>query len=82
MLYTLVKILIDEFFRTPRVRKLRTRRAPWKDKSEPTRKRSKPINDNIGKPYLKTRTLCSDGRCIGVIGTDGRCKVCGRLWKA
>ena len=23
------------------------------------------------------RTLCSDGNCIGVIGADGRCKVCG-----
>jgi len=23
------------------------------------------------------RTLCSDGACIGVIGPDGRCKVCG-----
>lgn len=24
------------------------------------------------------RVLCSDGNCIGVIGPDGRCKVCGR----
>lgn len=24
------------------------------------------------------RRLCSDGSCIGVIGPDGRCKVCGR----
>jgi len=23
------------------------------------------------------RLLCSDGNCIGVIGADGRCKVCG-----
>ena len=23
------------------------------------------------------RVLCSDGNCIGVIGADGRCKVCG-----
>ena len=23
------------------------------------------------------RVLCSDGSCIGVVGTDGRCKVCG-----
>lgn len=23
------------------------------------------------------RVLCSDGNCIGVIGPDGRCKVCG-----
>lgn len=23
------------------------------------------------------RILCSDGNCIGVVGPDGRCKVCG-----
>ncbi len=23
------------------------------------------------------RVLCSDGNCIGVVGDDGRCKVCG-----
>ena len=26
------------------------------------------------------RVLCSDGNCIGVIGTDGRCKECGLLF--
>jgi len=29
----------------------------------------------------KKRQLCSDGGCIGVIGDDGRCKVCGRSAK-
>jgi hypothetical protein len=24
------------------------------------------------------RGLCPDGACIGVIGSDGRCRVCGR----
>ena len=24
------------------------------------------------------RMLCSDGNCIGVIGSDGRCKECGK----
>ncbi len=24
------------------------------------------------------RRLCPDGSCIGVVGDDGRCKVCGR----
>jgi hypothetical protein len=24
------------------------------------------------------RRLCPDGSCIGVIGSDGRCRVCGR----
>lgn len=27
---------------------------------------------------LANRTLCSDGACVGVIGPDGRCKVCGK----
>lgn len=26
----------------------------------------------------ESRTLCSDGNCIGVIGPDGLCKECGR----
>ena len=25
----------------------------------------------------KQRTLCSDGNCIGIIGADGHCKICG-----
>jgi len=25
------------------------------------------------------RVLCPDGACIGVIGDDGRCKVCGKV---
>jgi hypothetical protein len=26
---------------------------------------------------LEDRVLCPDGSCVGVIGPDGRCKVCG-----
>ena len=26
------------------------------------------------------RILCSDGNCIGIIGSDGRCKECGRAY--
>ena len=25
------------------------------------------------------REVCTDGACTGVIGTDGRCKVCGKI---
>ena len=32
----------------------------------------------LGKPAWKERQLCSDGACIGLIGADGKCKVCGR----
>lgn len=28
----------------------------------------------------ENRVLCPDGNCIGVIGPDGRCKVCGKLY--
>jgi hypothetical protein len=27
------------------------------------------------------RILCSDGNCIGVIGSDGRCKECGKPYE-
>lgn len=29
----------------------------------------------------ENRVLCSDGNCIGVIGTDGRCKECGKPYE-
>jgi len=28
-----------------------------------------------------SRQLCNDGNCIGVIGSDGRCKECGKAWE-
>ena len=30
------------------------------------------------KWYFEDRVLRSDGNCIGVIGADGKCKVCGK----
>ena len=29
----------------------------------------------------ESRRLCSDGNCIGVIGSDGLCKECGKLYE-
>jgi hypothetical protein len=29
----------------------------------------------------KQRVLCSDGNCIGVIGSDGHCKECGKEYE-
>ena len=29
----------------------------------------------------ENRRLCSDGACIGVIGSDGRCKECGKPYE-
>jgi hypothetical protein len=31
-----------------------------------------------GEGFDPRRRLCPDGSCVGVIGPDGRCKVCGR----
>jgi len=31
--------------------------------------------------HWDNRILCSDGNCIGVIGADGRCKECGKLYE-
>jgi hypothetical protein len=38
--------------------------------------------NKTGKPSEKdmeweNRVLCSDGNCIGTIGPDGRCRICG-----
>jgi hypothetical protein len=32
---------------------------------------------NTGDPDWSNRRLCGDGNCIGVIGQNGLCKVCG-----
>jgi hypothetical protein len=29
-----------------------------------------------------SRTLCPDGECVGVVGSDGTCKVCGKVAEA
>jgi hypothetical protein len=30
------------------------------------------------RPFNPRRRLCDDGSCVGVIGPDGVCGVCGR----
>ncbi len=42
---------------------------PPKEIEPPPIESDEPIDD---------RALCPDGSCIGVIGPDGKCKVCGR----
>ncbi len=34
-----------------------------------------------GGDEWEDRVLCSDGTCIGIIGPDGKCKVCGKPYK-
>ena len=38
-------------------------------------------SDTPDDPDWENRQLCSDGNCIGVIGSDGRCKECGKRFK-
>jgi hypothetical protein len=33
--------------------------------------------DMLTDPDWENRRLCSDDSCIGVIGPDGRCRICG-----
>lgn len=35
------------------------------------------MNEGAGGGWDDDRVLCPDGNCIGVIGPDGRCPVCG-----
>jgi len=35
-------------------------------------------DDPADDPAWDDRKLCSDGGCTGVIGDDGRCRVCGK----
>jgi hypothetical protein len=35
-------------------------------------------DQNFDDPEWENRSLCDDGNCIGVIGSDGRCNECGR----
>jgi hypothetical protein len=30
------------------------------------------------EPFDDDRDLCPDGACVGLLGPDGRCKVCGK----
>lgn len=36
------------------------------------------IDDNETE-FNPQRKLCPDGSCVGIIGSDGKCTVCGRL---
>ena len=34
--------------------------------------------DDLAASLVEDRKLCPDGACVGVIGSDGKCKVCGK----
>jgi len=37
-----------------------------------------PVPNDDGAAFDPNRHLCRDDGCIGIIGDDGRCKVCGK----
>lgn len=39
--------------------------------------KAKTLAEPTGPDDFEERQLCRDGGCIGVIGDDGRCRVCG-----
>jgi len=41
-------------------------------------KQKRQLAEVRNEDILENRVLCSDGNCIGVIGPDGRCGVCGK----
>jgi hypothetical protein len=51
-----------------------------RDEAEADREleKAKTVAEPTGPDDFDSRALCPDGNCIGVIGDDGRCKVCGR----
>jgi hypothetical protein len=53
------------------------------EKNKMDEEQSQEMSDNNEQPDLdwQRRTLCSDENCIGVIGPDGRCKVCGKKYE-
>lgn len=43
---------------------------------------AKQVAEFKSKDSFENRILCSDGNCIGIIGPDGKCKECGKPYKA
>ncbi len=39
---------------------------------------SKPEQKTTQTESIEERVSCEDGDCVGVLGTDGKCKTCGR----
>jgi hypothetical protein len=50
------------------------------EENDPPQNEPAPLDNDDGADAddWQNRRLCPDGNCIGVIGSDGRCKECGR----
>lgn len=46
--------------------------------AETIRKSDEPAGENLPSDFDPNRRLCSDDDCIGVIGKDNRCRLCGK----
>ena len=53
-------------------------KAGEEDEPEPDDDWPEEEEDDAPPDDLEDRELCADGNCIGLIGPNGRCKVCGR----
>jgi hypothetical protein len=40
-----------------------------------------PLDESPPDEDWENRVLCRDGNCIGIIGPDGKCKVCGKPYE-
>jgi len=56
------------------------RRRGMRDEEEVEQEveKAKVLAEPSGPDDFESRALCPDGNCIGVIGDDGHCRVCGR----
>lgn len=53
----------------------------WKDTNNPMEIDMNPKDHtNPGDGAWETRILCSDESCIGTVGADSKCRVCGRRY--
>ena len=53
--------------------KERAKLSHWKDGGEKV---------DAGRPDTNKRRLCPDGSCVGLLDSDDKCKICGRLGTA
>ena len=53
--------------------------TPQPEPSEIDDKAGSPATPDAEEAFSPNRRLCPDEACIGVVGSDNKCSVCGRL---
>lgn len=51
------------------------------EEQEPPGEHPKGLLDEDSLEEIESRVLCSDESCVGTVGDDGYCRVCGLKWK-